>query len=769
MPGPDLSAGFRFTWQAAAAEAVLARSRFLEPPHLLAGLCSLEKAPGFRGQVPEDVLMALLGEGDLLAALFSRFGLDPTALRRELRTWSGPEEAGKAQRARVSRSEASRAVFHRAGELASGGPEMTSLHLLAALVEDEGVAGLLADRGLDGEGLRSAALEAPAAQPAVRPGRAASGTPLLDRFGVDLTRRAGEGKVRECIGRRQELLAMVRTLQRDTKNNPLLLGDAGVGKSAIVEGLAWRISQGRSLPGRRLVQLQVADLVAGTKYRGELEERLRGILAEVSAHPEVILFIDEIHTLVGAGGGREALDAANIFKPPLARGDLRLIGATTVEEYRRHLEKDAALERRFQPLMVEEPAPEEAEEILRQGLRRRLEERHQVSIEEAALRAAVALSARHLPHRRLPDKAIDLLDEACALVATPELSVQPGQEAGGGLVTAETVARVLAAWTGIPAGDLSGDERQRLLAMAGALRERVVGQDEACEAVAQAVQRARAGLKPPGRPVAVLLFVGPTGVGKTALAMATAAFLYGGDRTLVRLDMSEFTEKHTVSRLIGAPPGYVGHEDEGQFTGALRRRPSCMVLLDEVEKAHPEVLNLFLQVFEDGRLTDSKGRTVQATEVLFVMTSNVGQERRLGLRPEESEEQAEGLEAALRRTFRPELLNRVDDVIPFRSLGLKEVREIARLMLGDVEERLKAREIEALHVSETALDLLCADGFSETFGARELRRVITRQVEDPLAGMLLRGQLRRGHEVAVDRRGGELILEVAGGETDPCP
>ncbi len=774
---PDLSIGLEFVWQIAATEAAAARREFIEPAHLFIGLCSLEKALHSEQQkqtgIPADALAGLEAEWAALKSLFTQFHLDATALRRELRERMGRGSFEHRENV-VHRSPNSRRVFEWAAELAAGSPTVTSLHLLAALLEDQDslIARQLKEKGMDIVALRAAALATALPDYPVIPspaegapgGRVVENIPILQRYGKDLTQLARDGKIYECIGRRDEMLQVIRTLSRDTKNNPLLIGDAGVGKSAIVEGLAWRIAQGKNPPDKRIIQLNIAGLVAGTKYRGEFEERMQGVLREVAQSPNLILFIDEIHTLVGAGGARDALDAANIMKPALARGELRCIGATTPDEYRKHIEKDPALERRFQPIMVNEPTTDETEEILIRGYHRRFEKKHQVTIDAAALHAAVTLSARYLPDRRSPDKAIDLLDEACARVAVPALSIAPGQPPAGGIVTAETVAQVLAEWTGIPVTQLTSSERDRLLRMADELKARVIGQDQACERVAQVVQRARAGLKGAGRPIGVFLFLGPTGVGKTELAKATAAFLFGSDKAMVRLDMSEFMEKHTVSRLIGAPPGYIGHEEEGQLTGAFRRTPFCVVLLDEVEKAHPEVLNLFLQVFDDGRLTDSKGRTVDATNALFIMTSNIGHEAKVGFHPEESEAQTEALLTQIRKAFRPEFLNRLDDIIVFHSLHPEHTHHIARLMLNGLEQRLKAQGI-GLQVSDAAVALLSEEGYNDHFGARELRRVIERLVEDPLAGKILRGEAKAGHIVIVNVKDRELTFEVVGGET----
>jgi ATPases with chaperone activity, ATP-binding subunit len=583
-----------------------------------------------------------------------------------------------------------------------------------------------------------------------------SGASLLLRYGKDLTQMAREGKIYPCIGRRDELLQIVRTLSRDTKNNPLLIGEAGVGKTAIVEGLAWRIAHGKSLADRRIIQLQVADLVAGTKYRGEFEERLQAILREVAQATNIILFIDEIHTLVGAGAA--PLDAANILKPGLARGEIRLIGATALAEYRKYIEKDSALERRFQPIIINEPSPDETLDILREFYFSRFAERHQVFIEAAALDAAVHLSVKYISERRLPDKAIDLLDEACARVAVPVLSAMPGDktETSGRIVTAERIAEVVSAWSGIPISRMTVNERERLMRMASELKARVIGQDDACEKIAQAVQHARIGLNAPGRPVGVFLFIGPTGTGKTEMARATAAFLFGNDRAMVRIDMSEYMEKHTVSRLVGAPPGYIGHDEGGQLTGALLDKPYSVVLLDEIEKAHADVLNIFLQVFDNGRLTDSKGRTIDATNTLFILTANLGSDAKT---------QTEAMMAEVNRAFRPEFINRLDDIIVFRPLAPEHIKQIVRLRLGETENRLEEQDI-GFEATETAIEWLCKQGYNETYGARHLRRVINQQIEYPIAGMILRDEVKPGHIIVADVKDGAIIFQLRGKETE---
>ncbi len=771
---PDLSDGLRAAWQFAAAEAVELRHELLEPLHLFIGICSIEKLLSAEAekelQMPPGVAASLRAEWSAFSPLLAKIGSSPATLRRAARSAMGPGNYAGGDRSRISRSEASRTAFSRATELAekSAASAINLVHLLAALLADESgaVAAFLAQRGVDVTALAAAARSGgfPVQGAAGVPAAPSSG--LLERFGIDLTAKARNGELSECVGRRDELLQVVRTLSRETKNNPLLIGEPGVGKTAIVEGLAWRIAQGKSLPGTRIVQVQIADLVAGAKYRGEFEDRLQALVREIAQATDVILFLDEIHTLIGAGDRPGGLDAANILKPALARGELRCIGATTQTEFRKYIEKDAALERRFQPVIVSEPSVDEALEILRGLYEARFAKRHQVEIEAAALQAAVQLSARYLPDRRLPDKAIDLLDESCARVAVPLLSAPPGEKTdrGGGIVTADTVAQVLSEWTGIPVAQTTQDARERLMRMADELKARVIGQDEASEKVAQAIQRARAGLKRPGHPMAVFLFVGPTGVGKTELAKAAAAFLFGTDKAIVRIDMSEFMEKHTVSRLIGAPPGYVGHEEEGQLTGALRRAPFCVVLLDEIEKAHPEVLNLFLQVFDDGRLTDSKGHTADASNALFIMTSNIGHESGVGFRREESEAQADALLAEVRNAFRPEFFNRLDDVIVFSPLSAQHITQIARLMVNDLQTRLKAQGI-GLEVTDAALEWLCTQGYDEAYGARPLRRLIEQQIENPIAGKILREEVRPGHVVFVDVSDGTLAFESRGGET----
>jgi len=597
----------------------------------------------------------------------------------------------------------------------------------------------------------------------------ASHTLLLDKFGRDITRLAKEGKLEPVIGRRNEILQLVRTLSRKTKNNPLLVGDAGVGKTAIVEGLALRIAEGKltvSLRDKRIVELSLASIVAGTKYRGEFEERVVRIVNECKEHPEVIIFLDEIHTLVAAGAAEGGMDASNILKPALARGEIRCIGATTITEYRKHIEKDPALERRFLPIMVSEPSVEDTLEILSK-LRERYEEYHQVKIADSAVQAAVWLSVKYVPDRHLPDKALDALDEACSGVNIPFLSMYGEKEAqitGTGEVTAENVAEVISRWTGIPVNQLTLEERERLLHMADMIKKRIVGQDEAVGKVAETVKMARSGLKDPRRPTGVFLFLGPTGVGKTELAKATAEFLFGSDNEMIRLDMSEFTEKQSVSLLIGAPPGYVGYEEEGELTGRLRRKPYSVVLLDEIEKAHPEILDLFLQVFGEGRLTDAKGHTVDAKNAIFIMTSNIGTELYKrepmgfkGLAAKGGQDIKVEILAQLKKTFRPEFLNRLDEVILFRPLEPQDLSGIADNLLASLRKRLEEKGI-TFDVEREALDLVCREGYDPTNGARPLARAIERLITKPLSEKILAGEFATGDKGSVMIRNGKIVF-----------
>jgi len=706
-------------------------------------------------------------------------------------------------------------------------------HLLLGLAQEgNGIAAdVLTSMGINLERLRKRTVEMMKQHPvqAEYAGRRATKTPLMDQLGTDLTELAREGKLDPVIGRTTETERVVQILSRRTKNNPALIGEPGVGKTAIVEGLAQQIIANEvpdSLQGKRVWMLDVGSLVAGTIYRGQFEERLKRVIEEIK-NTECILFIDEVHMLVGAGAAGSAVDAANILKPALARGEIQCIGATTMDEYRRYIESDSALERRFQPVIVEEPTIEETIEILK-GVVERYEAHHNLKITEEALIAAAHLSARYVPDRFLPDKAIDLIDEAASRVRmykTPEASDlkatfeqltqirQQKEEAfsskrlreaaalrdqelalteqlkqrrvdwgsmsdtTGLRVTKADIAEVVAMWTGIPVAHMAEEESARLLDMEKALHERIVGQGEAINALAKAVRRARAGLKDPRRPIGSFIFLGPTGVGKTELAKALASFMFGSEESLVKLDMSEFMERHNVARLVGSPPGYVGYEEGGQLTEAIRRRPYSVILLDEIEKAHPEVFNMLLQILEDGNLSDAKGRRVDFRNTIILMTSNVGAEMlnrhaALGFnvpRDEKREAEAKYEEMKdkvldrLKRTFRPEFLNRLDDVIVFRALTKDELKQIVDIMLRDFRSLLDEHEL-TLEVTDEARDLLAERGYDPQFGARPLRRVIQQMLADSLSEGLLAGEFVEGDVVLADVEGEgdsrEIVLTV---------
>jgi ATP-dependent Clp protease ATP-binding subunit ClpC len=643
-----------------------------------------------------------------------------------------------------------------------------------------------------------------------------SKTPTLDQVSRDLTADARAGKLDPVIGRSKEIERVIQILSRRTKNNPALIGEPGVGKTAIVEGLAHRIVSGdvfETLEGKRVVALDMASVVAGTKYRGEFEERLKKVLEELRAAGNCVLFIDEFHTMVGAGAAEGAVDAANILKPALARGELQCIGATTLDDYRKYIEKDPALERRFQPVLVEEPTMEQTLDILR-GIKVRYEEHHQLVISDEALKAAVDYAARYVPDRFLPDKAIDLIDEAASRVRIRNRSkpaaLRELKESGRKLkheketalaaqqydlaaekrqlelhaeeeiktledewkakkeqakpeVCKEDIAEVVGMWTGIPVVQIASEETARLLHMEEALHKRIVGQDEAIASIAKAVRRARAGLKDPRRPIGTFIFLGPTGVGKTELARALSEFMFGNDSSLIRLDMSEFMEKFAVSRLVGAPPGYVGFDEGGQLTEAVRRKSYCLVLLDEIEKAHPDVFNILLQIFDDGHLTDAKGRKVDFRNSIVIMTSNIGADlirkgNTLGfvshtdeakVQQKSYDRMKENLLGELKKTFRPEFLNRIDGVVVFHPLDKEQIRQIVNLMLASSIKQMAEKGIK-LEITEAAKDYLGIKGYDEVFGARPLRRTIQDLVEDKLSEDLLRGRCKDGDTVIID-------------------
>lgn len=792
---------------------------------------SIAKRMGHKIIGTEHLLLALTEEGEGIAAkaLF-RLGLDPDKIKAKIINITGvnpPLEGEVGLSPRVKR------VIQLATEEAQrqGVSYVGTEHILLGLIiEGEGIAArVLADLkvspekiweqvisllGGEGEGMSMSGSAGTAV------GKTGLGnTPTLNEFGRDLTVQAAEGKLDPVVGRENEIERVIQVLSRRTKNNPVLIGEPGVGKTAIAEGLAQRIVANKVpeiLAGKRVVTLDLSSMVAGTKYRGEFEERMKKVMEEIRLAGNVIVFIDELHTLIGAGAAEGAIDAANILKPALARGEMQCIGATTLDEYRKHIERDAALERRFQPIKIGEPNAEEAIAILN-GLRDRYEAHHRVKITDEAIRAAVNLSDRYISDRFLPDKAIDLIDEAASKVRLRSYTAPPNlkeleeiidnlkkekeaavkrqefekaaeirdeeqrkreelneirkkweasREQDTSLVGPEDIANIVSSWTGIPVNKLAEEESTRLLKLEEILHEKVVGQQEAVGAVARSIRRARAGLKDPKRPIGSFIFLGPTGVGKTQLARTLAEALFGDENALIRIDMSEYMEKHAVSRMVGSPPGYVGHDEGGQLTEAVRRKPYSVILFDEIEKAHPEVFNILLQVLEDGRLTDTKGRVVDFRNCVLIMTSNVGasflKRESLGFisaRDEETEHKAMSsrIMEELKKIFKPEFLNRIDEMVVFHQLNREHLIKISLILTGDISKRLKEQGFE-LVIDSNALEYLASKGDDPTFGARPLRRAIQKYIEDPLAEKILEGRFKPGDSIIVEYVDGEMTF-----------
>ncbi|KIL37148.1 Clp protease ClpX [Gordoniibacillus kamchatkensis] len=774
----------------------------------------------------EHILLGLIREGEGIAAkALVALGLGLEKIQDEVESLIG---RGQEQPSNIAYTPRAKKVIELSMDEARklGHTYVGTEHILLGLIrEGEGVAArVLNNLGVSLNKARQQVLQLLGSSETVSPSHgqhANVNTPTLDGLARDLTAYAKEGHLDPVIGRSKEIERVIQVLSRRTKNNPVLIGEPGVGKTAIAEGLAQKIINNEipeTLKDKRVMTLDMGSVVAGTKYRGEFEDRLKKIMDEIRQAGNIILFIDELHTLIGAGGAEGAIDASNILKPALARGELQCIGATTLDEYRKYIEKDAALERRFQPITVDQPSPEEAILIL-QGLRDRYEAHHRVKITDEAIREAVMLSDRYITDRFLPDKAIDLIDEASSKVRLRSYTVPPSlkqlenkleeirkekdaavqsqefekaaslrdteqklreeldstrnqwKEKQGRMdmeVTPEDIAQVVASWTGIPVSKLAEEETERLLKMEDILHSRVIGQEEAVKAVARAIRRARAGLKDPKRPMGSFIFLGPTGVGKTELARALAESMFGDENAVIRIDMSEYMEKHSTSRLVGAPPGYVGYEEGGQLTEKVRRKPYSVVLLDEIEKAHPEVFNILLQVLEDGRLTDSKGRTVDFRNTLIIMTSNVGAEAirkntTLGFTAtqdagREYNNMKDKVMNELKKSFRPEFLNRIDEIIVFHSLDEQHIARIVSLMADDLRKRLKEQEVDFL-LTESALKFLAKEGFDPTYGARPLRRAIQKHIEDRLSEELLRGAISKGDSLTIDEKDGELVVE----------
>ncbi|MDB4866255.1 MAG: ATP-dependent Clp protease ATP-binding subunit ClpC [Cohnella sp.] len=776
----------------------------------------------------EHILLGLIREGESIAAkALIALGLGLEKIQDEVESLIG---RGQEQPTNIAYTPRAKKVIELSMDEARklGHTYVGTEHILLGLIrEGEGVAArVLNNLGISLNKARQQVLQLLGSSESVQSnhgGQSANvSTPTLDGLARDLTASAKDGNIDPVIGRAKEIERVIQVLSRRTKNNPVLIGEPGVGKTAIAEGLAQKIVSNEipeTLRDKRVMTLDMGSVVAGTKYRGEFEDRLKKIMDEIRQAGNVILFIDELHTLIGAGGAEGAIDASNILKPALSRGELQCIGATTLDEYRKYIEKDAALERRFQPITVDQPSPDEAIQILH-GLRDRYEAHHRVKITDDAIDAAVKLSDRYITDRFLPDKAIDLIDEAGSKVRLRSYTVPPNlkqlesrlddirkekdsavqsqefekaaalrdteqkireeldstknqwkekQGRTDSEVTPEDIAQVVASWTGIPVSKLAEEETERLLKMEDILHNRVIGQDEAVKAVSRAVRRSRAGLKDPRRPMGSFIFLGPTGVGKTELARALAEAMFGDENAVIRIDMSEYMEKHSTSRLVGAPPGYVGYEEGGQLTEKVRRKPYSVVLLDEIEKAHPDVFNVLLQVLEDGRLTDSKGRTVDFRNTLIIMTSNVGAEQirrsaTLGFTAAQDaandyQTMKDKVLGELKKAFRPEFLNRLDEMIVFHPLDKEHIARIVSLMADDLRKRLKEHNVQ-FDLTDAAMDFLAKEGFDPQYGARPLRRAIQKHIEDRLSEDLLTGKIQKGDTLIIDEKDGDLFVRV---------
>ncbi|MGG0464383.1 ATP-dependent protease ATP-binding subunit ClpC [Priestia aryabhattai] len=774
----------------------------------------------------EHILLGIVREGEGIAAkALSALGLSTEKIQKEVEALIG---RGQELTQTIHYTPRAKKVIELSMDEARklGHSYVGTEHILLGLIrEGEGVAArVLNNLGVSLNKARQQVLHLLGSNEAASShqggGSSNANTPTLDSLARDLTVVAREGSLDPVIGRGKEIQRVIEVLSRRTKNNPVLIGEPGVGKTAIAEGLAQQIVNNEVpeiLRDKRVMTLDMGTVVAGTKYRGEFEDRLKKVMDEIRQAGNIILFIDELHTLIGAGGAEGAIDASNILKPSLARGELQCIGATTLDEYRKYIEKDAALERRFQPIQVDEPTMEESIQILK-GLRDRYEAHHRVSISDEAIEQAVKLSDRYISDRFLPDKAIDLIDEAGSKVRLRSFTTPPNlkeleqklesvrnekdasvqsqefekaaslrdteqrlreeledtkkiwkeqQGKENSAVTVEDIAMVVSSWTGVPVSKLAQEETERLLNMEEILHSRVIGQEEAVKAVAKAVRRARAGLKDPKRPIGSFIFLGPTGVGKTELARALAESIFGDEDAMIRIDMSEYMEKHSTSRLVGSPPGYVGYEEGGQLTEKVRRKPYSVVLLDEIEKAHPDVFNILLQVLEDGRLTDSKGRTVDFRNTILIMTSNVGADtlkrsKHLGFTVEAEGQDYKDMKgkvmAEMKRAFRPEFLNRIDEIIVFHSLEKPHLAEIVKLMADQLTKRLKEQEID-LELTKEAIDKIAEEGFDPEYGARPLRRAIQKHIEDRLSEELLKGVVQKGQKVTLDVDKGEFVVK----------
>ncbi|MCX6162301.1 MAG: ATP-dependent Clp protease ATP-binding subunit [Ignavibacteriae bacterium] len=736
-----LSMAAELSWDIAATEAIYSGYEFVEKEHILIGLCSFDKIKENKDNSEE-----ISKENNEISDILTNFGIDLTSLRREILKNLGKKNFERTEKY-IHRSQECKNIFLIAESFASKIGFINSVHLLAAIFTNPGdiIANILKKAGAKPEDMIEYALS----------DNKNTKIPFLKKYGRNLTEEAKKKLLGPIIGRRKELLSVIQTLARKTKNNPVLIGDAGVGKTAVVEALAIRITEGKDkdIIGDKIIyQIDMGILTAGAKYRGEFEERLEGIIKEAEANPDIFLFIDEIHTIVGAGKAEGSLDASNILKPALARGKLKCIGATTIDEYRKYIESDKALERRFEKIIVNEPSLEETFEILK-GLRTKIEEHHNVKIKDEVLKSAIDLSVKFDTDHRLPDKAIDLVDKASAKTRIPELSMQ-GNINDLNLfndVKTETIAIILSEKINIPLDILIGhvDSKSRISGLSEYLKEKIIGQNKVIDKICNKLLVAQSKLVSRKKPLSVFLFFGPTGTGKTEVAKLVSEYLFGSANSLIRLDMSEYMEPHSISKLIGSPPGYIGYDEEGQLTGKLRTCPYSVVLLDEIEKAHPKVFDMFLQLFDEGRITDSKGRTVDGKNAIFIMTSNLKSEKKIELGFQQKESEQEIIISNLKQHFRAEFINRIDEILEFSSLNLEDIKLIAENLLAELSKGFLDNQGKKLIFDKSVVEFISEKGFDAEFGARNLKRTIEELIEYPLSKILLENKFSEKEEISV--------------------
>ncbi|MFX0132603.1 MAG: AAA family ATPase [Candidatus Hodarchaeota archaeon] len=739
---------------------------FIEPEHLFIGLCSIDKLIDEQTQrrlkISNSVALELANEWRIISSIFQDLDLKISDLRREIRKYIGTGTS-EIKDSAIKNSKEAIEILESAKKIAqdSNSTKVNTLHLLLALIEQsEGkIVKFLNSKDIDIELLKQNVTDLIKKREIITPKKKT----ILERFGRDLVKSARDGQIKEAIGDRakEAMQRIIQILSLEQKNNPILIGEAGVGKTAIVEGLAWRIAHADEgkvpeyMRHKKIIQLSITDLLAGTKYRGDIEDRVRKLIQEMNDLPDVILFIDEIHTIVGAGATGDAMDIGNMLKPALARGDLRCIGATTSAEYYKYFSKDSALERRFQVVLIREPNKQETLEILTSICDKKALH-HKVEILAEALNSAVELSGRYFPDRNFPDKAIDILETACAMAAIPDISVPIDGTFKKKTVNRQTIIQVISKMTDLPL-NFEDVDKTRLLDMANQLKKRVIGQDEACEIVSNIVINGYSGLRDPNAPLGVILFIGPTGVGKTELAKATTEFIFGNEKAMHRFDMTEYHEAHSLSKLIGSPPGYVGYEEEGQLTSKLRRKPFSVVLLDEIEKAHRDVLNLFLQVFDDGRITDSKGRTVDATHALFILTSNI-KAQSAGLLTSTHEDIRLNL---VNQGLPPEFVNRIDDVVSFSTFTDADLENIANLLIRNIAERFKDKNIQ-IKVDKDVLLYFCQQGYTPQFGARPMKRIIERSIGNLLSTEIIDRHIKDGDIINIMIENDKFVYKIEG-------